>query len=203
MYTLGLAHTLSLSLSLSLSLLDVVRGPCCVNQRKCRRSRGQAIHWSEYRLLSSLSFSSPFLSLAAIPHCLPQPLAFAALCVICTLRPLHALFVSLVSFSILSFLPSPGHFSFLSFSLSLSLVLSAWIWQPCVLCTLPSAFLVPHLSLLSPSAKNHPSFLLLFAIPFTSLSLPVCLSNGFYFSLPILSLTVLGAWLQLRTGKKN
>lgn len=28
----------------------VVRGPYCATQRKCRHSRGQDIHWSEYRL---------------------------------------------------------------------------------------------------------------------------------------------------------
>lgn len=49
--TLSPLHTCTNMHTYTHSFLGGVRGPYCASQRKCRHSRGQAIHWSEYRLL--------------------------------------------------------------------------------------------------------------------------------------------------------
>lgn len=107
------AHSLSHTHTLLLSLPSLVIGPYCVSQRKCRHSRGQAIHWSEYRLVS---FSASFLpSLELLPrtvsafptHC--NPLFFSALCVICTpLSYTYIFFVTLWSTTLCVSILSPS-----------------------------------------------------------------------------------------------
>lgn len=93
------------------SFLGGVRGPYCASQRKCRHSRGQAIHWSEYRLLhfSASLLCYPTLSLPFF-FFLSQPIAFSALCASCT--PIsynfgipmiyHLLFVCIFALSVTS-----------------------------------------------------------------------------------------------------
>lgn len=116
-------HTCIDSLSLSLALLEVVRGPYCVSQRKCRHSRGQAIHWSEYRLLS-FSCCYPTLSLLFSPC---STLCF--LCPLCYLcfNLLHRVLYSLC----LPVIYHPLFLYIIAFSLSLSL--SVCLYHPFIL----------------------------------------------------------------------
>lgn len=109
--TLSPLHTCTNMHTYTHSFLGGVRGPYCVSQRKCRHSRGQAIHWSEYRLLhfSASLLCYPTLSLPFF-FFLSQPIAFSALCTSCT--PLsynfglpmiyHLLFLCIIALSVTS-----------------------------------------------------------------------------------------------------